>query len=70
MLLVPAGPFQFGDAPGQDVTLPAFYIDETEVSNAAYHRFCEATDHAPPPSPGHRSGVHASLEAVREDEPE
>ena len=55
MLLVSAGAFQFGDAPGQDVVLPAFYIDETEVSNAAYHRFCDATGHAPPPSPDYET---------------
>jgi len=41
MLLVPAGPFKFGS---QDVesTLPAFYIDETEVTNRAYMAFCAA----------------------------
>lgn len=55
MLLVAAGTFQFGDAAGQDVTLPAFYIDETEVSNAAYHRFCDATGHAPPPGPDYET---------------
>ena len=55
MLLVAAGTFQFGDAAGQDVTLPAFYIDETEVSNAAYRRFCDATGHAPPPGPDYET---------------
>lgn len=49
MLLVPAGPFIFGDDasdsrdPRQTVTLPAFYIDKTEVSNAEYLRFVQAT---------------------------
>ena len=28
--------------------LPAFYIDETEVSNAEYRRFCQATGRAAP----------------------
>ncbi|HET7348506.1 MAG TPA: SUMF1/EgtB/PvdO family nonheme iron enzyme [Acidobacteriaceae bacterium] len=55
ILLVAAGTFQFGDAAGQDVTLPAFYIDETEVSNAAYRRFCDATGHAPPPGPDYET---------------
>jgi serine/threonine protein kinase/formylglycine-generating enzyme required for sulfatase activity len=53
MLLVPQGPFTFGstdDHSAQNVALPAFYIDETEVSNAEYRQFCEATGHAPPQS--------------------
>jgi eukaryotic-like serine/threonine-protein kinase len=42
MMLVPAGPFKFGP---QDVEteLPAYYVDETEVSNRAYMAFCAAT---------------------------
>lgn len=55
LLLVPAGAFQFGDGAGEQVTLPAFYIDETEVSNAAYHRFCDATGHAPPQNPNYEA---------------
>jgi formylglycine-generating enzyme required for sulfatase activity len=54
MLLVPAGDFHFGAAADQTrrtVSLPAFYVDETEVSNAQYRQFCEATGHAPPQSP-------------------
>lgn len=54
MLLVPSGSFLFGgtevDDP-QETALPAYYVDETEVSNAEYRRFCEATGHAPPQSP-------------------
>ena len=54
MLLVPAGDLHFGSAVDQSlrtVSLPAFYIDETEVSNEEYRRFCQATGHAPPQSP-------------------
>ena len=44
MLLVPAGPFTMGadtggepdEWPQHEVTLPAFYLDETEVTNEAY----------------------------------
>ncbi len=49
MVLVPAGTFIFGenasDSPHQQQTidLPAFYIDRTEVPNAEYMRFVEAT---------------------------
>ncbi len=51
MLLVPTGKFLFNsvdDHTPREVDLPAFYIDETEVSNAEYRRFCEATGHTPP----------------------
>ena len=51
MLLVGAGPFLFGQKGAGDATtmeLPAFYIDETEVSNSEYRRFCQATGHAAP----------------------
>jgi formylglycine-generating enzyme required for sulfatase activity len=54
MLLVPAGEFVFGDDsqdspnPKQRISLPAYYIDQTEVPNREYKRFCEASaDHAP-----------------------
>jgi len=47
MVLVPAGEFRFGKE-GAPLTLPAFYIDKTEVTNAAYARFCKAT-HRPLP---------------------
>jgi len=49
MLLVPAGSFVFGENapdsphPRQTVTLPAFYIDRMEVSNAAYLRYVQET---------------------------
>jgi eukaryotic-like serine/threonine-protein kinase len=52
MLLVPAiDPFPAGDAAHssmQKVAIPNFYVDEAEVSNAEYRRFCEATGHSVP----------------------
>ncbi len=48
MALVPEGQFQFGKD-RTPVTLPAFYVDRTEVSNEAYGKFCAATNHALPP---------------------
>ena len=41
MVLVPAGRFLFGEKK-EPITLPAFYIDRTEVTNAAYAAFCQA----------------------------
>ena len=49
MVLVPAGTFAFGENASdsrhqrQSISLPAFYVDKTEVSNAEYSRFVEAT---------------------------
>jgi eukaryotic-like serine/threonine-protein kinase len=42
MVLVPEGDFEFGEKKAK-VHLAAFYIDKTEVSNAAYASFCSAT---------------------------
>lgn len=42
MVLIPAGDFESGEAK-QRVSLPDFYIDKTEVSNAAYAEFCKAS---------------------------
>jgi formylglycine-generating enzyme required for sulfatase activity len=42
MVLVPAGPFQYGEKKAS-VTLPAFYVDKTEVTNKAYAAFCNET---------------------------
>jgi len=47
MVLVEAGGFLIGEKKEPD-TLPAFYIDKTEVSNAAYAQFCQETQHALP----------------------
>jgi formylglycine-generating enzyme required for sulfatase activity len=55
MVLVPAGPFLMGsldgdadEAPPRRVTLPAFYIDQFEVTHAQYAKFIQATGHKPP----------------------
>lgn len=47
MALVPAGEFEMG-SDGRKVTLPAYYIDKYEVTNAEYKKFCDATGHAAP----------------------
>ena len=49
MMLVAGGEFTFGDEakespnPTRTVSLPDYYVDATEVSNAAYRQFAEAT---------------------------
>jgi serine/threonine protein kinase/formylglycine-generating enzyme required for sulfatase activity len=47
MALIPAGEFEIGND-GRKVTLPAYYIDKYEVTNADYKKFCDATGHAVP----------------------
>ena len=42
MLLVAEGPFLFGEKK-ESISLPAFYIDKTEVTNGSYRAFTEAT---------------------------
>jgi len=56
MVMVQAGSYTIGRDNGDEyarpshaVTLPAFYVDRTEVSNAEYKKFVEATGHKPPP---------------------
>ena len=58
MVLVAAGEFSMGSDTGGDeskpahkVTLPAFYIDKTEVTNAQYKEFCAANGKTPPTDP-------------------
>ncbi len=43
MILIPAGEFLFGpDA--RPETLPAYYIDKTEVTNGTWRKYCEAVN--------------------------
>lgn len=58
MVLVSAGEFTMGSDTGADeskpahkVDLPAYYIDKTEVTNAEYKAFCDATGKQPPTNP-------------------
>ncbi|MBS1794045.1 MAG: SUMF1/EgtB/PvdO family nonheme iron enzyme [Acidobacteria bacterium] len=58
MVLVKAGEFTMGSdtagdesKPAHKVTVPGFYIDRTEVTNAQYKEFCTATGKQPPPDP-------------------
>ncbi|MCI0489127.1 MAG: SUMF1/EgtB/PvdO family nonheme iron enzyme [Blastocatellia bacterium] len=55
MVLVASGTYIIGrddgdelGKPAYSVDLPAFYIDRTEVTNAAYKAFIDATGHKPP----------------------
>ncbi len=55
MVRVPAGPFKMGydfripdERPMHTVTLPAYWIDRYEVTNARYQKFVDATAHPPP----------------------
>jgi serine/threonine-protein kinase len=57
MVLVPAGSFLSGEKKQTSPPIPAFYIDRTEVTNAAYKTFCDATGRPLP-------------EGFREDQPD
>jgi len=60
MVYIPAGPFQMGaddsyddQAPAHQVKLPAYYIDEREVTAGEYRKFVEATGRTMPKNPAH-----------------
>jgi serine/threonine-protein kinase len=48
MVLVPAGEFLYGEHKTR-VPLHAFYIDKTDVTNAAYEKFCNEKGYRRPP---------------------
>jgi formylglycine-generating enzyme required for sulfatase activity len=55
-------PRTYNDArPEHSVTIPAFYIDKTEVTNAAYLKFCQSTHYPVPPD--WKDGMFRSGEA-------
>ena len=71
MVLVAAGSFLFGQkgtSEAKSINLPPFYIDETEVSNAEYQRFCQATGHPAPQSPGFTTHPDYPVSGVSNDE--
>ncbi len=63
MILVPEGPFLSG-ANKETITLPAFYIDETEVTNAAYARFAKALGRPLPPDFENRPPDHPVVQVT------
>jgi formylglycine-generating enzyme required for sulfatase activity len=55
MVLIPAGAYTIGrddesdlEKPQRTVTLPAYFMDRTEVTNEAYKKFVDETSHKPP----------------------
>jgi formylglycine-generating enzyme required for sulfatase activity len=50
MMLVPDGEFVSGTQ-GKTVKLASYYMDKTEVTNAAYRMFCDATKRPYPKNP-------------------
>lgn len=71
MVMVKAGTYSIGredgdpmEGPGHQVTLGAYYIDRTEVTNADYAKFVEATRHEPP-----SNWKGASIPAGKDDFP-
>lgn len=57
MFFVPAGAYIMGDnndptaRPAHEVNVADFYMDEHEVTNAQYARFCQETNRQPPMNP-------------------
>jgi formylglycine-generating enzyme required for sulfatase activity len=54
LVLIPGGTFEMGvegdgnNSPVHRVTVDSFFIEEHEVTNAQYHRFCKETERALP----------------------
>lgn len=58
----PDVPRSYNDArPFHPVTLPAFFIDKTEVTNAQYKKYCDATGYPTPPN--WKDGIYAKGES-------
>jgi len=55
LIEIPAGPFLFGPDRGEERTLPSFLIDRTEVTNAQYKAFLDATAHPRVPDAGQKT---------------
>lgn len=65
MIYIPAGTFLSGEH-NTPVSLPAFYIDETEVSNADFTEFCKATGCPPPTAAPDLPVVRVTVVQARE----
>jgi formylglycine-generating enzyme required for sulfatase activity len=64
MLYIPAGTFLAG-TDKHPVKLKAFYIDSTEVTNADYSDFCQATDCDAPSAPANLPVVNVTVAQAR-----
>lgn len=60
LIVIPGGSFIFGrddandnERPRRQLTLPSFQMNETEITNAQYERFVQATGHRPAYYAGH-----------------
>jgi serine/threonine protein kinase len=65
MTYIPAGSFLSGKN-NTPTSLPAFYIDETEVSNADFAEFCRATGCSAPEGPSDLPVVRITIVLARE----
>ena len=67
MYLVPGGRFRHGAGAGEEAVVPAFYIDQTEVTNAAFARFAKAAGHNLPPGFPERSPAEPVVNVTAPD---
>jgi len=65
MVLVPQGQFLFGEKK-EPVVLPAYLIDRTEVSNAAYAKFCAYKGLAAPAGDPNYPVVNITIQEARD----
>jgi serine/threonine protein kinase len=64
MVLVRAGQFLYGEGRAK-VNLPAFYVDKTEVSNAAYASFCKVSGCDVPVGEADLPVTHVTVDQAR-----